>query len=60
MTRHDPETSLRHMLDHAQEAIALVHGKQREDLDSNRLLNLGLVRLMEIVGEAASRISREE
>jgi uncharacterized protein with HEPN domain len=50
---------LRHMLEHAQEAVELIKGKSREDLDSNRLLGLGLVRLMEIIGEAANRISLE-
>ena len=49
MTRHDAKTSLRHMLDHSQEAIALARGNKRSDLDGNRLLNLALVRLMEII-----------
>ncbi len=33
----------------------MVQGKTRADLDSNRQLSLALVRLLEIVGEAASR-----
>jgi uncharacterized protein with HEPN domain len=48
------------MLAHAEEASSLVQGRQRSDLDSNRLLNLALVRLLEIIGEAANRVSREE
>lgn len=44
------------MLDYAQEAITLVQGKSRADLDSDRLLNLALVRLIEMVGEAANRV----
>ena len=44
------------MLDHAEEAVALSRGKTRGDLDADRLLNLALVRLLEIVGEAANRI----
>jgi uncharacterized protein with HEPN domain len=48
------------MLDHAREAVALVQGKRRADLDSDRLLNLALVRLLEIIGEAANRIPEEE
>jgi uncharacterized protein with HEPN domain len=48
------------MLDHAQEAVTLAQGKTRADLDTDRLLNLGLVRLLEIVGEAANRIPEEE
>jgi uncharacterized protein with HEPN domain len=48
------------MLDHAREAVALAEGKTRQDLDDNRLLELALVRLLEIVGEAASRVPKEE
>jgi len=51
---------LRHMLDHAREAIALTEGRTRQDLESDRLLELALVRLLEIVGEAASRVSQED
>ncbi len=51
---------LDHMLDHAREAITLTRGKTRADLDSDRLLSLALVRLLEIVGEAAGRVSKEE
>jgi uncharacterized protein with HEPN domain len=51
---------LRHMLDHAREAVSMVRGKTRADLDTDRKLNLALVRLLEIVGEAAGRISKEE
>ncbi len=47
------------MLDHAVEAVDLAKGRTREDLDADRLLNLSLVRLLEIVGEAASRLSAE-
>jgi uncharacterized protein with HEPN domain len=59
MTRHDPRVSLQQMLDHAGEAVDLVRDRVRSDLDSDRLLNLALVRLLEIVGEAANRIPRE-
>ena len=59
MTRHSDRVRLRHMLDHAAEAVELVSGKKRSDLDADRLLNLSLVRLLEIVGEAAARLSSE-
>ena len=51
---------LRHMLDYAQEAVALVQGRTRADLEDDRLLELGLVRLLEVVGEAASRVPMED
>jgi uncharacterized protein with HEPN domain len=47
------------MLDHTQEAISLTRGKTRVDLDNDRVLGLALVRLLEIVGEAAGRVSEE-
>ncbi|MGB8684619.1 MAG: HepT-like ribonuclease domain-containing protein [Candidatus Binatus sp.] len=51
---------LRHMLDHAREAVTMAGGKSRDDLDDDRKLNLALVRLLEIVGEAASRMPANE
>lgn len=57
MSRHDDSVSLRQMLDHAREAVALLQGRSRSDLDSNRVLSLALVQLAQIVGEAATRIS---
>ena len=60
MPRRTSYLPLRHMLDHAREAVALAQGKTRADLDSDRLLELALVRLLEIVGEAASRVPGDE
>jgi uncharacterized protein with HEPN domain len=48
---------LRHMLDHATEAVQMARGRARADLDTDRRLNLSLVRLLEVVGEAATRVS---
>lgn len=59
MTRHDDEVRLRHMLDHCKEAVSMVAGKQRQYLKKDRLLELALIRLVEIIGEAASRVSPE-
>ena len=60
MSRHRSEVCLQHMLDHAREAVAMAEGKSRRDLDIDRQLSLALVRLLEIVGEAAGRIGRDE
>jgi uncharacterized protein with HEPN domain len=60
MSRHETVVRLRHMLDHAREAVAMAQGKTREDLDTDRQLNLSLVRLLEIIGEAAGRVPQEE
>ena len=59
MTRRDDSVGLRHMLDHAVEAVQMIRGHTRTDLDSDRKLNLALVRLVEIIGEAATRVSPE-
>ena len=56
MSQHDPLVRVRHMLDHANEAMALAHGHVRDDLDTDRLLNLALARLLEVIGEAATHL----
>jgi uncharacterized protein with HEPN domain len=55
----DDETRLFHMRDAAHEAIGFVNGLTVEALHRDRLLALGLVRCLEIVGEAAAGISTE-
>jgi uncharacterized protein with HEPN domain len=47
------------MLDAATEAVSFAAGRTRRDLDRDRLLNRGLVKSLEIIGEAASRVSEE-
>lgn len=59
MTRHEDLARLRHMLEHAREAVSMVAGKERADLQTERMLELALVRLIEIIGEAAARVSLE-
>ena len=53
MSRHEDSVRFNHMLDHAREAVGFTTGWLRDDLQENRLLNLALVRLVEMVGEAA-------
>lgn len=60
MSRRDGFVRLRHMLDHSREAISMASGKNRTDLDADRKLSLALVRLLEIIGEAAARTTEEE
>jgi uncharacterized protein with HEPN domain len=59
MTRHDDPTRLRHMLDHAIEAVEMAKGRRREDLEGDRQFCLAMTRLVEIVGEAAARVSAD-
>ena len=46
MSKRDPEIALQQMLSHAREAVELIQGKSRADLDEDRLLNLALTRLI--------------
>jgi len=55
----DDEIRLRHMLDAAREARSFIQGQSRRDLDVSRMLVLALVKDIEIVGEAATRISED-
>ncbi len=57
MTPDRDPIRLRHMRDAAKEAVELIRDRSRADLDRDRLLNLAMVRLMEIVGEAAARVT---
>jgi len=60
MSRRDLGLPIRQMLDHAREALILSNGKSLEELASDRVLGLAIIRLMEIVGEAATRVPKEE
>jgi len=50
---------LRHMLEAAQKIAAFTRGRTRQDLNTNEMLALAVVRLIEILGEAAKNISVE-
>ncbi len=44
------------ILTYAREAVDICRGRTRQDLESDRLLELALTRLVEIIGEAAHRV----
>ena len=48
------------MLRYSQEAVDITKGRIRQDLDGERVLNLAVVRILEIIGEDANQIPREE
>jgi uncharacterized protein with HEPN domain len=58
MTQHDDGVRLQHMLDYAREAVAFSRGRKRTDLDSDRLFNLAMTRLVEVIGESAAQLSQ--
>ena len=48
MSRHEMVVRFRHILDHAREAVAMVEDRTRADLDTDRQLNLSLVRVTKL------------
>lgn len=50
---------MRHMLDAAREAMSYTGGRKRSDLDRDRMLVHSLVRCIQIIGEAASRVTAQ-
>ncbi len=59
MPLHEVQVTLQQMLDCALEIESMMQGKTREDLDHERMLNISLVRLLEVIGEAANRVPLE-
>ena len=57
MTQHDDKVRLRHMLDYSRKATAMIQGRTRGDLNTDEMLSLALTRAVEIIGEAAARVS---
>jgi len=47
------------MLDACNSIARFVKGRRREDLDSDEMLRFALVRALEIIGEAARRVSEQ-
>lgn len=48
---------IRHMFDAASDALSFAVGRQQADLDKDRQLLLSIVKSLEIIGEAASKVS---
>ena len=59
MLPNEDRTRLQHMLDAAEKAVRFAEGKTRDSLDSDEQLELSIVWLLEIVGEAAKCVGRE-
>jgi len=56
--RKDDLIRIRHMLDAAKEAMSFIKYRKRSDLDTDRMLVLSLVKSVEIMGEAASKVTK--
>ena len=50
---------IRHMIEAAETTQDFIAGRQRGDIDSDQMLRFALVRAIEIIGEAASKVTPE-
>jgi uncharacterized protein with HEPN domain len=57
--KRDDNVFIKHILDSAEKISAFIEGKTRSDLDIDEKLALALIRLLEIIGEAANSLSKE-
>ncbi|MBN1445371.1 MAG: DUF86 domain-containing protein [Candidatus Omnitrophica bacterium] len=48
---------IKHILDASEETVKFLENRKRKDIDTDRMLSLSLVRLLEIIGEAARGVS---
>ncbi len=59
MSKHDPSIVLRQILEHAEEILGLIASTETPRLAENRLLELAVLRLLEMTGEAATRLPED-
>jgi uncharacterized protein with HEPN domain len=57
--QRDDLIRLRHMLDAGKKAISFAANKSRSDIDDDPMLGFALMKAIEIIGEAASKVSRD-
>ena len=57
--RDDDRIRILHMIDAAQAAEQFIRGKKREVLDADRLLLFAVLPAVEVIGEAASKVTDE-
>lgn len=57
MTQRDDRVPVRHALDAARLLVANTQDWNRADLDLESLATLGVIRLLEVIGEAANTVS---
>lgn len=50
---------VRHMVDAVREALAFAQDKSRHDFDYDRMLVLAIIKELEIIGEAAAKVSAQ-
>jgi uncharacterized protein with HEPN domain len=60
MPLHEARTRLEHMRDAARKCLQFTRGKSQAQVEGDEILSLALIRLLEIMGEAAARIPAEQ
>lgn len=58
-TNLDDVIRLGHIYEAAQKAINFVDDKKRQDLDNDDMLQFALIHAIQVIGEAAARMSKE-
>lgn len=53
------QARIQHMLEAARQAVSFVQNRSRGDLETDAQLRLAVLRALEILGEAANRVSSE-
>lgn len=59
MAREEDAAYLGHMLDMTRRAIRALSDKDRGDYDSDDVLRMGLAHIVQVIGEAARKVSPE-
>ena len=57
--RAEDRVRVLHMIDAAETVASFIAGRVRDDLDRDRLLLFGVVHAIEVIGEAAVKVSEE-
>ncbi len=57
--RDEDRVRLLHMIEAAESVVQFVSGRERSDLDQDKMLLFAVIRAIEVIGEAASRITEE-
>ena len=57
--RDEDRVRILHMIDAAESVAQFIAARKRPDLDTDRMLLFAVVRAIEVVGEAASRVTEE-
>lgn len=55
----EDRTRIRHMIESAEAALRFVAGRTRTELDTDQMMLFAVVRAVEVLGEAASRVTLE-